>query len=110
MPAWKHTEKKWDNAIYYEYRKFVMATAPGFLRRKEDCADLSMMLLVEFASQQGLTLTFQDVEGTLYISKADHAFPHPLIYQARGRADLKWSTKDEYLKIVQKQIQTKSLW
>jgi hypothetical protein len=43
MPAWKHTNKKWDKAVYYEYRKYVMAKAPEFRGRKEDCADLSMI-------------------------------------------------------------------
>jgi hypothetical protein len=37
--------------------------------REEDCADLSMLLIIMFAAQEGLPLTFTDNQGIRYSSK-----------------------------------------
>lgn len=68
MAAWNHT-KSWTNAYYDAYRKYVKVSAITVKGRQEDCADLSMLLIVEFAAQEGLPLTFTDNRGIKYHSK-----------------------------------------
>ena len=64
------------------YRKYVEVTVPNagygvFEGAHEDCADLSIRLLIDFAASQGLPFTFRDVSGWRYISKAERAFGPP---------------------------------
>jgi hypothetical protein len=113
MPAWKHSEVNdwhaWDT--YEAYRKYVASKAAGFKGREEDCADLSMSLLIDFAADKGLTLTFEDNAGRRYISKAagvvipyTNQQPHVVV------ASQGWSNKDEYRKWVLNRIGVESLW
>jgi hypothetical protein len=113
MAAWKHSEvNDWHAwGTYDAYRKHVAAKAASFRGREEDCADLSMSLLVDFAADNGLTLTFEDNAGRRYISKASgvvipytHAQPHVVV------ASQAWSTKEEYRKWVLNRIGVESLW
>src|ERR1044072_7550407 len=74
MPAWNHTST-WTSQYYEAYRKYVKVSAAALKGRLEDCADLSMLLIVEFAAQQGLPLTFTDNQDIYYSSKADGQYP-----------------------------------
>ena len=74
MAAWKHWNY-WNDEWYKKYRQSVEKTAPTFRGRKEDCTDLSMTLIIEFAAKNGLPLTFVGNEGTRYISKGTRQTP-----------------------------------
>ncbi|MEZ5425759.1 MAG: hypothetical protein R2747_05805 [Pyrinomonadaceae bacterium] len=74
MPAWNHTQT-WTIGHYDAYRKYVKFNAPTLKGRVEDCADLSMLLMVEFAASQGLPLTFTDNQGIRYSSKDSGQYP-----------------------------------
>ena len=113
MPAWKHSEVNdwtaWET--YQNYRKYVASKASSFRGREEDCADLSMSLLIDFAADQGLPLTFEDNAGRRYISKASgvvipytHQNPH-VVVSGQG-----WTTKEEYRRWVLNRIGVHSLW
>ena len=69
MPAWNHTDS-WNDGYYDAYRKYVKFNAPAMKGRLEDCADLSMLLIVEFAALYGLPLTFTDNREVIYSSRA----------------------------------------
>ena len=108
MAAWTHT-KYWDDgdAFYRQYRTYVgnkNTGAPSLRGRKEDCADLSIMLLINFAADHGLPVTFDDVDGYVYISKGWNA------YGPAGWIPFPWVTKQVFTQIVQNNIQTKALW
>jgi hypothetical protein len=136
MPAWKHYNQ-WDPAMYEKYRKFTETTVPNapygtYEGASDDCADLSIRLLIDFAAQQGLPLTFRDVSGWRYISKAERAFgpaqaprytpkyaqghPKDVIFHLKtddreaDAAAFPFVTKDGFTKVVQENIQTKSLY
>jgi len=55
MSAWEHsTAWGWNSKTYYMYRKHVAAKARSLEKRHEDCADLSIGLLAEFAADKKL--------------------------------------------------------
>jgi hypothetical protein len=69
MAAWKHY-KFWTDHLYDAlYRKYVMDNAAKYEGYTEDCADLSLFLLIDFAAENGLPLTFYDNAGVRYISR-----------------------------------------
>lgn len=68
MAAWNHTSS-WTDTYYDAYRKYVNASASAMKGREEDCADLSILLIVEFAAREGLPLTFIDNQGIYYSSR-----------------------------------------
>ncbi|GEM_PF-2243152 len=74
MAAWNHTNN-WTNEYYKAYRKYVTANASSMKGREEDCADLSMLLIVNFAAQEGLPLTFTDNNDIRYSSKEGGQIP-----------------------------------
>src|SRR3712207_3708469 len=99
MPAWKHSDVNdctaWET--YGNYRKYVGSKGADMRWREEDCANLSMSLLIDFAAEHGLTLTFEDNAGRRYISKASgvvipytNAQPNVVVAGQGG------STKEEY--------------
>src|SRR5690349_17714009 len=102
MSAWKHTQY-WTPALYDAYRASVPPQARQMMGRTEDCADLSLLLLVEFAAANGLTVSFHDTKGTLYCSKATGAFPATL-------REGVWSNKDEYYSALKRHIGARSLY
>jgi hypothetical protein len=113
VAAWKHDNTTgWKDGTYYEkYRMLVASKAPGFRKRDEDCADLSMLLLVQFAAQNGLALTFEDNAERRYISKA----PGTILTIKLGEGSLmftdpSWSTPDEYYAALRQRIGAESLW
>jgi len=123
MVDWKHT-KSWDGnngTMYADYRKFVVLAAPKYVQTKDvDCSDLSIILLIEFAAPRGLPVTFKDVDGWLYSSKAQSALgPKTSGYDGAGQgaaaqrydeSQLRWFTKDMFIAIVRQNMQTKSLY
>jgi hypothetical protein len=132
MPAWQHTKLWSDSGMYQNYRQYVKKTVPNaptgvFEGAHEDCADLSIRLLIDFAEQSGLPVTFRDVSGWRYISKAERAYgppdsnidlghPQTMIQSFKTgdrEADgtlVPWFTKGDFTKMVMENIQTKSLW
>lgn len=113
MAAWNHSSAKDWGAFEVNdgYRQYVTAQVPGFRGRHEDCADLSMMLLIDYAAANGLAVTFEDNAGRRYISKAEGV----VLQWAAGSFILattiaKWSTKEEFTKIVQRRIGVEALW
>jgi len=60
MAAWRHWAF-WDGSAYQGYRKYVSQRAPAFRGRDDlDCADISIYLLIDYAAQAGLPVTFWD--------------------------------------------------
>jgi len=99
MAAWDH-RYGWNADVYYRYRKYVMFKAKDYEKSDRDCADLSITLLINFAADMHLCLTFTDATGGRYISKAKG-----LIRPANrgGWAlddDITWSSKEEFVKAV----------
>jgi hypothetical protein len=123
MAAWSHSAK-WDGnnqKWYAEYRKYVAQNAPARRSTKDlDCSDLSITLIIEFASKFGLPVTFKDAEGAIYSSKAKSALvPKTSGYDGTGagagaqrydEAGPVWNSSEKFTAIVQEKMQTKSLY
>ena len=120
MAAWRHFAS-WDGKVYTAYRKYVTQTAPGRRSTKDlDCSDLSITLVIEFASKNGLPVTFKDAEGAFYSSKARS----PLVPKTSGfdgagagaaapRYDEGapvWDSSEKFIAVVRDKMQTKSLY
>ena len=102
MPAWEH-RNRWYSGNYYEaYREYVAVNAPRLpyhpAHKKEDCADLSMLLLIEFAARHFLTIELQDNDGRRYNSQED------------GSGSLKWWNWWEFYEAVKQRIGARSLF
>jgi hypothetical protein len=69
LAAWKHTNW-WNDRWKKKYRQFVASKAKQYMGRPEDCADLTMLVLIDFAEKNGLFLTFWRNDGCIYISKS----------------------------------------
>ncbi|MBS1795385.1 MAG: hypothetical protein JSS81_16125 [Acidobacteria bacterium] len=87
MPAWNHT-KTWTPGYYADYRKYVKFNAPTMKGRLEDCADLSMALIVDFAAREGLPLTFTDNSDIRYSSWANGQNPASGIHMQYDRINV----------------------
>ena len=95
MAAWTH-RRYWTQRVYdREYRDFVAQRAPKYRGRMDyDCADLMLLVLIEFAVQQGLPATFWDNDiGPLPVSVSRQT-PAALVLNKT------WNTADEYIKAV----------
>lgn len=103
MPAWK-TRNQWSAEYYEGYRQFVAWHAPLLRGRTEDCADLSMLLIVNFAEAEGLPLSFTDNNGVLYRSEASEPAPKLKTF------DRSWSSKDSYYKTVTNRLDCRALF
>lgn len=105
MAAWNHY-KYWDSQMYEEYRKFVARDAPKFRgNEKLDCADISIILLINFAASNGLPTTFWDNNQVRYISKGTRQAPE----DSRLLRTREWKDKDDYTKAVLERIGSKAL-
>ena len=109
MPGWKHFTR-WNEIAWHSYRKYVAVNAPGLIGSKEDCADLSMFLLIDFARQNGLPVTLEDNDKNRYSSQDDQA-----IYFAPGYpTDLhiaNWEDSwEKFYDIVKQRIGAKALF
>src|SRR5476649_764363 len=119
MAAWIHkTGSGWSKSAYDGYRSSVTSNAWNYQGHAGlDCADLSMLLLVEYAAKNGLCLTFKDDQG-LYISKADGVLDPNYSGAGAGagapalehQPGARWKGKDHYFEVVQRKMTTKTLW
>ncbi len=119
MPAWE-TKRKWTDEYVEGYRLYVSTSAP-FKRGAgpEDCADLSMSLLIDFASSFELPLTFKNEDGWIYLSEGTHAakvgrtsltlrnFFDP---RAEGAGSASWEDKEEFRQAIWKHMNVRDLW
>ena len=101
MPAWKHFAV-WNDALYEEYRAYVKTAAPQLRWRSEDCADLSISLLIDFAAKRGLEVTFADNDQNYYMSRARGA---PVLDPY-----FRWNSKEQFSEVVKRKIGVSSLW
>jgi hypothetical protein len=108
MPAWEH-KYGWRQSVYDRYRLFVRDTAKSLEGDDHDCADLSIMLIVQFAAKHNLCLTFRDGVDGMYISKASGMISGPLGGPYELSDDITWNSQDEYLHVVQKRTSAKDL-
>jgi len=106
MAAWTHS-KNWSPQKYLEYRKFVSNKAEDLEGTTDDCADISMSLLLDFAADNELPVTFYDNAGVRYISKATGQVGGTRL---TGHRNLTWKNKTEYTKAVKDRIGSKSLF
>jgi len=101
MGAWIHNAV-WSDALYLDYRNYVKANAPKLRWQTEDCADLSISLLIDFAADKHVEVTFVDNDQNYYMSRA------------RGAPELDpyftWKTKEEFYEVVKRKIGTAALW
>jgi hypothetical protein len=103
MPAWTHTAT-WDDAAKKAFRKEVWLFASSKVGTKGlDCADLSMSMLIDFASRKGLPVTFRDNDDVAYSSIKSEQDPSATF------TNTKWSNKEEYVKVVTRRVGTKAL-
>ncbi len=102
MSAWIHSQF-WSCSMYAEYRKFVQLNAEGYMGDRHDCADLSMLLLIDFAAGRGLPVTLTDLNDVHYISKGERQSPTSLI------SSKKWANRDEYANAVMARLNAKAL-
>jgi hypothetical protein len=103
MPAWPHT-RSWNDCFYRKYRAYVHCQATRLKGRTEDCADLSVSLLVNFASEHGLPVNLRSDLGITYVSKGSHQIPE------QAYRTLSWSTKEEFYGAVKRRIDASSLY
>lgn len=85
------------------YRNYVDAEAPRLKGRKEDCANLSMTLLIDFAAQNQLPVTFHDNNWNIYCSKASRQ------WMDDPSNTKTWRNKDEFMKVVYSRIGSPNL-
>ncbi len=118
MPAWQHG-KKWDNAAYQGYRRHVAKRAPELKGRSEDCADLSMLLLIEYASQEGLPVSLQDNDGNRYRSTTNYTSYEVggrmgVLFVVTGLGGIKntvsWQNADQFYQAVRQRIGAEALY
>jgi hypothetical protein len=96
--AWPHFHY-WIPEYYERYREYVRAAAPSLRNRTEDCADLSMLLIIDFAAANGLPLTFTGGNGIRYMSLMRWQDP------PTGQRDvLTWKDKDGFRKAVLRRL------
>ena len=105
MAAWRHYST-WTEKTYESYRSYVGRMAPSKRGEKDDCADLSLDLMIDFASSNGLPLNFWDASGTVYASMALCPFDS----DNKPRVTETYRIPDQFKLIVKKYIQTKSLY
>ena len=81
-------------------------------RRSEDCADLSMLLLIEFAASNGLPVTLRDNDGNAYSSKGEVTYHQRRIWGLpTGYLGANtWGNKDEFYQVVRDRIGAEALF
>jgi hypothetical protein len=122
MAAWKHSNSTgWNSKAYQAYRDYVMTNAASYKGAHEDCADLSVRLLIRFAAKEGLAVSFGDNAGRRYISKAEGEVLPPLEFGLDPRPNLRaikaavtgretWNTPQEFTEVVEQRIGAEALW
>ncbi len=84
MSAWPINASWMGDIRYRDYRASVQRKAPEYEGRTEDCADLCMWLLIDFASWHHLPLSLWDNAGDEYRA-SDHWWPDRYQYYNRVR-------------------------
>jgi RHS repeat-associated protein len=92
LAAWTHS-RYWDYAWKGKYAEYVANNFRKYLGNQSDCADLTMLVLIDFASDNGLPLTFWHGSGCIYASKS-----------------CKFSEKQAFIDKVTKGIGSRDLW
>jgi hypothetical protein len=106
MAAWKHWGF-WDRTTYDRYRSHVAQEAAKFRGRTDlDCADMSLILLIDFAAGRGLPVTFWDNNRVRYISKATRQTPTSYL---KASFTLTWKTQAEYTDAVRRRVGARAL-
>jgi hypothetical protein len=105
MAAWRHASF-WDGSAYERYRDYVRHRAFQFRGRMDlDCAELSLVLLIEFAAENGLPVTFWDSGDVRFISKATRQTPK----DPRMLHSYSWKNENEYIHAVKSRVGAKVL-
>jgi hypothetical protein len=107
MSAWTHN-RDWGKSTYNQYCEYVKKMCPVHKGTKEDCADLSVKLLIDFAAANGLPVSFYaEPRGTpiVYSSRATGQFP-----QIDFPTNQAWKSKEEFYTAVKRRINSKALW
>jgi hypothetical protein len=112
MAAWRH-HASWKNGSYYAgYRRYVGHRAPHMEKSTDDCADLSVNILIEFASLNGLCVSFTDDRGARFISKAAQATSPGIVTGFRNEwKRLFWGDdKQKFIEVVKANIGARNLF
>jgi hypothetical protein len=105
MAAWRHVSY-WNEGVYGRYRTYVTYRALQFRGRTDlDCADMSIILLIEFAALHTLPLTFWDNNQVRYISKAKRQTPK----DSRLLRSYSWKSTAEYIRAVRNRVGASAL-
>jgi hypothetical protein len=102
MAAWEHS-RYWNQGAMAQYREYVEAEAPRRKGRTEDCANLSLTLLIDFAAENQLPVTFRDNNLVLYCSKGSCQYPDDSV---KNRT---WRNKDDFMKVISARIGSPNL-
>jgi hypothetical protein len=104
------SKKGWNVDTYYGYRRYVVSKAESYRGKTQDCADLSMTLLIDFAAENGLMLTFIDNDYRMYMSKAEAVITTKHRQYNLDPDDESWSSKQKYTEVVLRRIGVEALW
>ena len=105
MPAWNDFNT-WNGYTYNGYMQFVASQAPRYRGSTEDCADLSVKLLIDYAEINRLPVSFWSMFDVLYSSRASHQWPE--VWPPHSLS-LSWSDKRSFYSAVKRRIDSKSL-
>lgn len=110
MPAWNATST-WDLKSKGGYRQYVSSHAEAYRWQTQDCADLSMSLLIDYAEDNKLPLTFRNDDGWIYSSREDGSKWASESAFMKGSTNIAaWKNKDEYKEAVWEHINVRDLW
>jgi hypothetical protein len=113
MPAWKHTNK-WNHNYVNAYRQYVFThTETKYRYGTEDCADLSMKALIDFAAPRGLPVTLEN--GFYAYSSSENEGRPTHVPAGRGGNPLwsnraSWNTVDGFYEAIKRHINVRDLW
>jgi len=111
MAAWNHSMQfGWDDRTIHAYRFNVGIVAPNHRGDSEDCADLSMKFLINFAFMNGLGVSLRNQDGWVYSSRSDMAAPYSMNAVDSRNNSATWSNRDEFYAAVKRHINVRDLW
>lgn len=100
----------WDDRTIRVYRFNVGIVAPNHRGDAEDCADLSMKFLINFAFKHGLGVSLKNADGWIYSSRADRAEKYITTAVDARNNEAKWTSRDEFYAAVKRHINVRDLW
>ena len=115
--AWEHSNY-WNLKWYSEYRKYVTGQTPELKGGLEDCTNLSLSLIIDFAEKYGLPLTFTGNDRIRYISLAKGQSPASHLgdlqekwpWMSVHKIILTWDDKKSYYDAVCRRINAEALF